>query len=303
MTLEYLAGKRTREGGPLLVFGPLAVTTELPVLSRRGGPREGAEGRRVLPGPDGPGAVHVEHDQPRRAAREHPRDARGSAGRLSPPRPPAPPPYSASPRNASTARHMRSGFNQPAVRVHPPVDFHHACLRRQGPQPLHRRHGPRIAGIVRLRQHQQRAGHAPVVLLEAILEILLHVVELRLLPEPARECSRRPPRARRIAPSPRHARSTSRFPRGPCGCFPPAHRPRERRLRELPASSPAGAPRAPGTPAPSLPRRRTGRARCTARRRRPARSPSRDDRPPWRVPPPRPASCRRRGPARSRDRP
>lgn len=33
MTLEYLAGKRTREGGPLLVFGPLAVTTELPVLS------------------------------------------------------------------------------------------------------------------------------------------------------------------------------------------------------------------------------------------------------------------------------
>jgi hypothetical protein len=33
MTLEYLAEKRTREGGPLLVFGPLAVTTELPVLS------------------------------------------------------------------------------------------------------------------------------------------------------------------------------------------------------------------------------------------------------------------------------
>ena len=32
MTLEYLADKRTRDGAPLLIFGPLAVTTELPVL-------------------------------------------------------------------------------------------------------------------------------------------------------------------------------------------------------------------------------------------------------------------------------
>ncbi len=33
MTLEYITAKRTREGRPLLIFGPLAVTTELPVLS------------------------------------------------------------------------------------------------------------------------------------------------------------------------------------------------------------------------------------------------------------------------------
>ena len=33
MTLEYLVQKRTREGDPLLIFGPLAVTTELPVCT------------------------------------------------------------------------------------------------------------------------------------------------------------------------------------------------------------------------------------------------------------------------------
>ncbi len=33
MTLEYITQKRTREGRPLLIFGPLAVTTELPMLS------------------------------------------------------------------------------------------------------------------------------------------------------------------------------------------------------------------------------------------------------------------------------
>jgi hypothetical protein len=33
MTLEYLAKKRTRESKRLLIFGPLAVTTELPVLN------------------------------------------------------------------------------------------------------------------------------------------------------------------------------------------------------------------------------------------------------------------------------
>ncbi|MHB0857089.1 MAG: uroporphyrinogen decarboxylase family protein [Anaerolineae bacterium] len=33
MTIEYISGKRTREGQPLIIFGPLAVTTELPVLS------------------------------------------------------------------------------------------------------------------------------------------------------------------------------------------------------------------------------------------------------------------------------
>ena len=33
MTLEYLTQKRTREGEPLVIFGPLAVTTELPVCS------------------------------------------------------------------------------------------------------------------------------------------------------------------------------------------------------------------------------------------------------------------------------
>jgi len=30
MTIDFVASKRTREGDPLLVFGPLAVTTELP---------------------------------------------------------------------------------------------------------------------------------------------------------------------------------------------------------------------------------------------------------------------------------
>jgi hypothetical protein len=33
MTLEYLAPQRTREGRELILFGPMAVTTELPVLS------------------------------------------------------------------------------------------------------------------------------------------------------------------------------------------------------------------------------------------------------------------------------
>ncbi len=33
MTLEYLVGKRTREGQSLILFGPLAVTTQLPVCS------------------------------------------------------------------------------------------------------------------------------------------------------------------------------------------------------------------------------------------------------------------------------
>ena len=33
MTLEYIANKRTRGGGAPILFGPLAVTTELPVLS------------------------------------------------------------------------------------------------------------------------------------------------------------------------------------------------------------------------------------------------------------------------------
>jgi len=33
MTIEYVASKRTRDGRPLLVFGPLAVTTELPVCT------------------------------------------------------------------------------------------------------------------------------------------------------------------------------------------------------------------------------------------------------------------------------
>ena len=33
MTLEYVISHRTREGEPLIIFGPMAVTTELPVLS------------------------------------------------------------------------------------------------------------------------------------------------------------------------------------------------------------------------------------------------------------------------------
>ena len=33
LTLEYITQKRTRDGEPLVIFGPLAVTTELPVLS------------------------------------------------------------------------------------------------------------------------------------------------------------------------------------------------------------------------------------------------------------------------------
>jgi len=33
LTIELMAGKRTREGKPLLIFGPLAVTTELPVCT------------------------------------------------------------------------------------------------------------------------------------------------------------------------------------------------------------------------------------------------------------------------------
>ena len=33
MTLDYVLSLRTREGNPMLIFGPLAVTTELPVLS------------------------------------------------------------------------------------------------------------------------------------------------------------------------------------------------------------------------------------------------------------------------------
>lgn len=35
MDLEYVVRKRTREGKPLLIFGPLAVTTELPVCTPR----------------------------------------------------------------------------------------------------------------------------------------------------------------------------------------------------------------------------------------------------------------------------
>jgi uroporphyrinogen-III decarboxylase len=33
MTIDYVASRRTREGKPLLLFGPLAVTTELPVCT------------------------------------------------------------------------------------------------------------------------------------------------------------------------------------------------------------------------------------------------------------------------------
>jgi hypothetical protein len=33
LTLEYVVQKRTREGERLVIFGPLAVTTELPVCS------------------------------------------------------------------------------------------------------------------------------------------------------------------------------------------------------------------------------------------------------------------------------
>ncbi|HHX65405.1 MAG TPA: hypothetical protein GX702_11005 [Chloroflexi bacterium] len=33
MTLEYISGKRTRDGEPLVILGPLAVTTELPVYT------------------------------------------------------------------------------------------------------------------------------------------------------------------------------------------------------------------------------------------------------------------------------
>ena len=33
LTLEYIANKRTRDGDAPILFGPLAVTTELPVLS------------------------------------------------------------------------------------------------------------------------------------------------------------------------------------------------------------------------------------------------------------------------------
>ena len=33
MTLEYTASMRTREGGKMLIFGPLSVTTELPVFT------------------------------------------------------------------------------------------------------------------------------------------------------------------------------------------------------------------------------------------------------------------------------
>jgi uroporphyrinogen-III decarboxylase len=33
MTIEYVATRRTREGRRLLIFGPLAVTTELPVCT------------------------------------------------------------------------------------------------------------------------------------------------------------------------------------------------------------------------------------------------------------------------------
>ena len=35
MTLEYVIEHRTKEGEPLVIFGPLAVTTELPVLSSK----------------------------------------------------------------------------------------------------------------------------------------------------------------------------------------------------------------------------------------------------------------------------
>ena len=33
MNIEYVAQRRTRDGSPLLIFGPLAVTTELPVCA------------------------------------------------------------------------------------------------------------------------------------------------------------------------------------------------------------------------------------------------------------------------------
>ena len=33
MTIEYVKNKRTRDGDPLLIFGPLAVTTELPACT------------------------------------------------------------------------------------------------------------------------------------------------------------------------------------------------------------------------------------------------------------------------------
>jgi hypothetical protein len=33
VTLEFMLEHRTREGEPLIIFGPMAVTTELPVLS------------------------------------------------------------------------------------------------------------------------------------------------------------------------------------------------------------------------------------------------------------------------------
>jgi len=33
MSIDYVAAKRTRDGGPLLIFGPMAVTTELPVCA------------------------------------------------------------------------------------------------------------------------------------------------------------------------------------------------------------------------------------------------------------------------------
>ena len=33
MRLEELVELKTRDGGPLLIFGPLAVTTELPVMT------------------------------------------------------------------------------------------------------------------------------------------------------------------------------------------------------------------------------------------------------------------------------
>jgi hypothetical protein len=33
MNIDFVASKRTREGNPLLIYGPLAVTTELPVCT------------------------------------------------------------------------------------------------------------------------------------------------------------------------------------------------------------------------------------------------------------------------------
>jgi len=33
MTVEYVTQKRNRDGSPLLIFGPLAVTTELPICT------------------------------------------------------------------------------------------------------------------------------------------------------------------------------------------------------------------------------------------------------------------------------